>query len=287
MKHHEYKYSFKNQFRTMASMSVYRTGYQQCSGGYTRGPEIRDFYLIHFVISGKGTYLLNNKRFAVHTGDAFLIYPNMPINYRADQYDPWEFCWVGFNGADARILMDASGFTPEKPLITSRSPDKMHKLMMDIYECRGQETHELIAMTARLYNFLAYLIENATKNNLALKARAGSAHVQHACDYIATNYTRKISVMDIASHVNLSRSRLYRVFMQHIALSPLQYLREFRIRQACNFMHQGQDSIKEIAYAVGFDNPLYFSALFRRLTGKTPSDYIKSKGISKNLSHAD
>jgi AraC-like DNA-binding protein len=259
----------------MASMSVYRTGYQQCSGGYTRGPEIRDFYLIHFVISGKGTYSLNGKRFAVHTGDAFLIYPNMPINYRADQYDPWEFCWVGFNGADARILMDAAGFTPEKPLVRSRSPELMHKLMMDIYECRGQETHELIAMTARLYYFLAYLIENAAKDNLALTARAGSAHVQHACDYIANNYKRKISVMDIASHANLSRSRLYRVFMQHIALSPLQYLQEFRIRQACNFMHQGQDSIKEIAYAVGFDNPLGVSVIFSRLTGKTPSDYIK------------
>lgn len=50
MKGHEYKYSFKNQFRTMASMSVYRTGHQQCSGGYHRGLEVRDFYLIHFVM---------------------------------------------------------------------------------------------------------------------------------------------------------------------------------------------------------------------------------------------
>lgn len=256
-------------------MSVYRTGYQQCSGGYTRGPEIRDFYLIHFVISGKGIYSLNGKKFAVHTGEAFLIYPNMPINYWADRYDPWEFCWVGFNGADARILMDASGFTPEKPVIAPRSPEIMHKLIMDIYECRGQETHELITMTARLYDFLAQLIENAAKDSIPLRERAGSAHIQHACDYIANNYTRKISVTDIAFYANLSRSRLYRVFMQHVALSPLQYLREFRIRQACNLMHKGHNSIKEIAYTVGFNNPLYFSVLFRRLTGKTPSEYIK------------
>jgi AraC-like DNA-binding protein len=275
MKQYEYKYSFKNQFRTMASMSVYRTGYQRCSKGYTRGPEIRDFYLIHFVISGKGTYSLNGKKFRVYTGDSFLIYPNMPINYQADQYDPWEFCWVGFNGADARILMNAAGYSPEKPVIKSPTPQTMHKLMMDIYKCRGQETHELIAMTARLYNLLAYLVENAARENPEFKEPVGFVHVQHACDFIANNYHRRITIMDIAAHVNLCRSRLYRVFMQHLALSPLQYLHEFRIRQACTFMLQKQNSIKEIAYAAGFENPLYFSTLFRRITGKTPSEYLR------------
>jgi AraC-like DNA-binding protein len=278
MKNHEYKYSFKNQFRTFAAMSVYRTGYQQCSGNYTRGLEVRDFYILHFVISGKGTYSLNGKKFPINSGDAFLIYPNMQINYWADSKNPWEFCWVGFNGADSRMLMNAAGFTPEKPLITSPSPKIMRKLLMDIYACRGQEPHDLIAMTARLYHFLAYLIENAARENLVLPSRAGADHVQHACDFIASHYTGKITVSDIASHVNVSRSRLYRVFMQNLSVAPLQYLQEFRIRQACTLMRRRPDSIKEIAYAVGIDNQLYFSTLFRRLIGKTPSAYIKNLG---------
>lgn len=76
MKGHEYKYSFKNQFRTMASMSVYRTGHQQCSGGYHRGLEVRDFYLIHFVMEGGGVYTLNGRKHPVRKGQAFLIYPS-------------------------------------------------------------------------------------------------------------------------------------------------------------------------------------------------------------------
>ena len=137
MKGHEYKYSFKNQFRTMASMSVYRTGHQQCSGGYHRGLEVRDFYLIHFVMEGGGVYTLNGKQHPVRKGQAFLIYPSMPIDYQADAVDPWEFCWVGFNGNDARLLMNATGFTPQNPVITLKEPERMEELLMNIYRCRG------------------------------------------------------------------------------------------------------------------------------------------------------
>ena len=105
MAYEGYKYSFKNQFRTMASLTVYRTGRQQCTANYTRGLEVRDFYLIHYVIKGAGTYILNGVSYPVREGQAFLIYPNMPINYRADADDPWEFCWVGFNGTEAGRLL--------------------------------------------------------------------------------------------------------------------------------------------------------------------------------------
>ena len=59
MQYPSYKLSFKNQFRTMASLTVYRTGRQQCPSGYSRGEEIRDFYLIHYVMHGCGVFTLN------------------------------------------------------------------------------------------------------------------------------------------------------------------------------------------------------------------------------------
>ena len=274
MEKQEYKYIFRNRFRTMASMSVYRTGYKQCSGGYSRGMEVRDFYILHYVISGRGIYSLNNRRFPVKAGESFLIYPNMQINYWADQRDPWEYCWVGFDGADARILMDAAGYSPDKPVICPGSPEKIHQMLMEIYKCRGQEIYQLISMTARLYNLLAYLIEDTAKNSPVLTSRIGLSHVQQACDFIANNYSRPITISDIASHANISRSQLYRVFIRHISVSPLQYLLEFRLREACTIMQHHPQSIKNIAYAVGFENPLYFSTLFKRMTGETPSEYI-------------
>ena len=123
MNEKEYKLSFKNQLRTMASLTVYRTGRQQCAPLESRGQEIRVFYLIHLVIKGRGTFILNNRSYPVETGDAFLIYPNMPINYIADEKNPWEFWWVGFNGTDAGFLLDATRFSVKNPVITLSDPE--------------------------------------------------------------------------------------------------------------------------------------------------------------------
>ena len=177
MAYEGYKYSFKNQFRTMASLTVYRTGRQQCTANYTRGLEVRDFYLIHYVIKGAGTYILNGVSYPVREGQAFLIYPNMPINYRADADDPWEFCWVGFNGTDARIMMNATAFTPQQPVITLRRPDQMLERMLEIYTARGNLPHEIISMTAHLYTLISFLIQE-NMGALAFQRRPGAARLR-------------------------------------------------------------------------------------------------------------
>ena len=159
MQYPSYKLSFKNQFRTMASLTVYRTGRQQCPSGYSRGEEIRDFYLIHYVMHGCGDFTLNGRSFHVQAGKAFLIYPHMPINYVADEQDPWEFCWVGFNGADAAILMNSTGFTPEMPVITLRRRDEFCGLLLNIYQARGELPHEILRMTSGLYLVMSALVQ--------------------------------------------------------------------------------------------------------------------------------
>jgi AraC-like DNA-binding protein len=131
-------------------------------------------------------------------------------------------------------------------------------------------------MTARLYTLLAHLMENAALTDTLPPVRSGVIHVQRACEYIADNYTRRITIDEIAEYVYLSRSQLYRVFMQHLSLSPHHYLTEFRMREACTLMEKKPSSIKEIAYTVGIDNPLYFSACFKHFIGQTPTEYIKA-----------
>lgn len=75
--------------------------------------------------------------------------------------------------------------------------------------------NHFISMTARLYMLLAFLIEEANKH-APPASHAGVEHVQRACNYIARHYHEPITVNDIASHISICRSRLYRVFMQHL-----------------------------------------------------------------------
>ena len=111
----QYKNSYKADAKDLVSLSVYNVGCQRCDAGYQWGPGIRDHYLIHYIISGQGSYTRNRKTHTLYAGDAFLIYPNTEIIYRADENDPWEYAWVGFTGSDAATILQAQGYPAEIP----------------------------------------------------------------------------------------------------------------------------------------------------------------------------
>ena len=80
----QYKNSYKATAKELVSLSVYNVGYQLCDAGYQWGPGIRDHYLIHYIISGKGTYEVHHEVHSLSAGDAFLVYPNTEVIYRAE-----------------------------------------------------------------------------------------------------------------------------------------------------------------------------------------------------------
>ncbi|MBQ5816040.1 MAG: AraC family ligand binding domain-containing protein, partial [Oscillospiraceae bacterium] len=105
-----FKYSLYSPMLENVGLNVYNCGYQQCSGGHSWGPAVRDHYLIHLVVSGKGVYNVDGQDYKLSKGSAFIIRPQSLVSYYADEKDPWEYCWVGFNGADASRLVDLTAF---------------------------------------------------------------------------------------------------------------------------------------------------------------------------------
>ena len=106
-----YKNSYKVTEKELVSLSVYNVGFQNCDPLCQWGPGIRDHYLIHYIISGKGYYKVNNKTYTLVAGDTFLVYPNTEVIYYADENEPWEYAWVGFTGSDASMILKAIAFS--------------------------------------------------------------------------------------------------------------------------------------------------------------------------------
>jgi AraC-like DNA-binding protein len=127
-----------------------------------------------------------------------------------------------------------------------------------------------------IYLFMSAMVKTATwDQSIVQPGWTGAVHFQKAIDFIAANYSKPINISDIAEQVNLSKSRLFQVFKQQIFISPQQYLTEYRIREAIRFLEQRKGSIKEIALAVGFEDPLYFTRIFKQVMGRSPNNYIK------------
>ena len=75
----KYKNSYKVTEKELVSLSVYNVGFQRCDSLYQWGPGIRDHYLIHYIISGKGFYKIGKRTYELQAGDSFLVYQRLSI----------------------------------------------------------------------------------------------------------------------------------------------------------------------------------------------------------------
>lgn len=268
-----FKNSYKVTEKELLSLSVYNVGSQKCEPGYQWGPGIRDHYLIHYIISGRGTYTCEGRTWDLEAGDAFLVNPYQEIAYRAAPEDPWEYCWVGFNGSDAAPILAATDLTKELYIKQVPDGEAFGQLLLRIYEARGNAFVNEVEMSGALYIALSFLIRHARYTPVG--RHANHNYVQKSVEYITSHYAYPIAIDEVAAYVGISRSHLFREFQKHMGKSPKEFLTDFRIRQACCLLKDSNLSINAIANSTGFDNSMYFSKVFRKEKGMTPSEYVR------------
>ena len=105
-------------------------------------------------------------------------------------------------------------------------------------------------MVGYLYLFISALMKE-TSETRPHNASSSNQYVLNAIKYIQFNYSHDISIDDVAKSVGVSRSHLYRVFMLNVGKSPIDYLTEYRINEACKLLRAGNLSIAEVAISVG------------------------------------
>lgn len=265
----DFKHSFKAQTRPELSLTVYNVGFQKCPADYGWGPGVRDHYLLHYIVSGRGTYESDGRTFVLSPGEAFLARPDTPIYYRADGQDPWEYYWVGFSGPSAGLLLAQTPFSARSPVYRPAAGDQLRRALLDIYKARGADYPSAVRMAGYLQAALGLLMENSpTRGEDALRdyARRGAAFIQQ-------NFSRDISVESVAAHVGVSRSYLHRAFQAAFGCSPGVYLTRYRLGRACQLLRHSTLPVSAVAASAGFADPFYFSRVFRRQMGASPTEY--------------
>ncbi len=265
----DFKHSFKTAERAELPLVVYNVGFQKCPPGYGWGPGVRDHYLLHYVVSGAGSYETEGRTFVLRAGDAFLARPDAPIYYRADGADPWEYYWVGFAGPGAGLLLAQTAFTRQTPVLRPEPGERLRQGLLDIYKARGSDYPSAVRMAGYLQAALGLLMERSPGRdggNLAAYARQGAAFLQQ-------NYSRPVGVEEAARQAGVSRSCLYRAFQAEFGCPPSVYLTRYRVQRAAQLLRHSALPVGMVATSVGFEDAFYFSRVFRREMGKSPSEY--------------
>jgi YesN/AraC family two-component response regulator len=96
--------------------------------------------------------------------------------------------------------------------------------------------------------------------------------------YVVCNYSRAITISDIARYVGMNRSSFCIFFRQNTGNSFTNYLNEYRIEKACEHLRRMEVNISEICYRSGFNDVPYFNRTFRRIKGMSPRQYRQANG---------
>lgn len=260
----ENKHSFKVSAPVGLPLVVYNVGFQKCGALHRWGPGVRDHYLLHHIVSGRGSYQRGKEIFSLSAGQSFLIVPGEEVTYTADQDDPWEYYWAGFSGEGARLLLSRTTFSPDCPVL--RTPViGLRQALLDVYKARGSDFSSAVRMAGYLQAALGLLIGGEAEQSEDYPLR-GARHIEY-------NYAHPLTIEEVARQAGVSRSQLYRGFMDQFGCSPKEYLNRIRLSQAKLLLLRGDLSVGAVARSCGFDDPLYFSRIFRRETGITPMEY--------------
>lgn len=251
----------------LKSMQIFYCGRERCSPGHAFGPAVRGQYLLHFIVSGKGSYIVGGKIFELHAGQAFLIRPGDSTYYKADDKDPWEYMWVAFDGIDAPELVEnlmlKGGYTA-----TAADPDEMKNALIYINENFSAASGSY-AVLGHFYCAMAQLEKSNFSGDFE------ESYISRATEYIHNNFSYPVTIQDLADYIGIDRSYLYKLFMAKKGTSPKKYLLSVRINAAKTMLLQKKYSVAEIALSCGFSDSASFCNQFRKATGMSPRQSVK------------
>lgn len=271
--------SFPNEYLYLVHL-----GWEKCKPNY-QYTNFRDFYLLHFIKSGRGTLNIDGSIYKLSTFDSFLIRPNQLAIYTADREEPWEYYYFAFNGKLAKQLVDRTYFKQEQ-YIHKLKDDSLSQLIVNSAQEIGKIDHPDIWGLEHLFKFLPPLIPPSVTKSDSLEETADNSkiHLKEAQEYIQFNYYKPIQVEDICAALNISRSYLFRIFKKYTDTNISDYLTSVRLQHAKHLLSTTEHSTNNISQLVGYINPTSFYRMFKRMENVTPSEWrlIHQKAITKN-----
>lgn len=250
-------------------------GEQFCKSGHRHGPIIRENYIFHFIISGKGVFKSQGKTYHLQANQGFFIDNSTPVFYQADKDEPWHYCWVICSGKQALAMFSKLGLSAENPIYTAKAENNIYGSFKTLLH--GFENGNEYAVMSDFYSFMSELVR-ASADREQREVHVKEDYLQKAVQYILNNYhLPDLRIGKLASDIGIDRSYLTRLFDNILGTNPQDYLLRLRMEKAKTFLQTTSYNVGTIATSVGYPNIDAFSKMFRRVYGYAPTTVRKNK----------
>lgn len=259
-------------------LTIYQYGYEKCRPLHSYGPFIRNHYLFHYIISGKGTLLTDDTNntsteYKLGPGCGFLIEPERVNTYFADREDPWEYTWVEFGGLRARELLENAGLSSESPVFIPSSFAAGERVKDELLYLANHSQESSLHLIGHFYLIMDAIVQGSTTKRKVQGGKLSEFYSKEAVAFIEQNYSRAVTVEDMARRCNLDRSYFGKIFKETMGQAPQEFLIRYRMAKAAELLKTTDIAIGDISIQVGYPNQLHFSRAFKNVYGISPREY--------------
>lgn len=253
----------------ITDIGYYPKAYQH----YVERPHGISQHIIIYCVEGRGWVTVNKKRMDISPSHFIVIPAGTPHKYEAMETDPWTIYWVHFKGDIATYVVN---------LITNHSQnyfpylsynENRIKLFEEIcYNLeKGYSADNLRYVNMIFYHFLSSLLYEE-KYNQAAKSQTKDA-ITLTIEMMQGKLNTNLSLPQLAANAHLSISHFSSMFRVRTGFSPMEYFNHLKIQHSCQSLAFTSKPIKEIADDLSFSDQYYFSRIFSRFMGMSPSEY--------------
>lgn len=247
-----------------------------------------DFCEIIYISKGEGTFIVDNKPYYAKQGDILVYNPGVVHEEFSNPSNPLKTYFCGVGNLFMKGMQEGQ-LIPEdrEPIVHTHDYSyKIESYITDIFEESSSQVlgFDVICQNL-LFCLLTLLIRIIRSEQRPAASSSPDSLALQIKQYIDKNYTKNITLNDIADNLYISQYYMSHIFKNETSYSPINYLIHCRIGQAKVLLLTTDLKINEVAKQVGYENSNYFTMLFKKITGESPKQY-KEKNKQKMFKHS-
>lgn len=226
--------------------------------------------LLAYCADGAGELLTEAGQWPVAAGDLMVLPAGMAHSYAADRAKPWSLYWVHYQG---RLADNYTGFLGvSQPVAPIGVQPQLLTDFDTLFALRNAGLNERVVVHAAC-SLKAMLTELACLIAASGTSRGTRIDLEQIQQLMLRRLDRELDLDDLAQAANLSKFHFIRKFKQLTGHAPIQHFIHLKMQRACQLLDASHEPVKAIAGRVGYNDPHYFSRLFKRVIGVSPQQY--------------